>query len=315
MKQPGHVVISVAGEQLSAEERELIAHPSVAGVILLQHNFHSPSQIRALAGEIKKIKSPLIIACDHEGGRVQLLRSGFTDIPAMREWGKLYQQDPLTTKKKLADIIAIASKELRSVGLNLNFAPVLDMDRGHSKVIGERSFGDCPMVVAELAQVVIKQMRAHGMPAVGKHFPGHGAVANDSHLELPIDNRSWEEICSSDLKPFVALANNLDAVMSAHILYPKVDQNLVTFSRRWLQDILRKHIGFKGIIISDDLNMSATAQKSGFAERAVLALEAGCDLLIACHNQQGIIDIVEVLENWQDSAKDNRLAQFISHLS
>ncbi|CAK0761991.1 beta-N-acetylhexosaminidase [Gammaproteobacteria bacterium] len=284
---PGTVMLDVAGLTLTEEDRTILKHPQVGGVILFSRNYQSVEQLRSLVAEVHTIRNPsLLVAVDQEGGRVQRFREGFTRLPAAARFGKIYDNDP-DRGKYLAELAGyIMAAELRSVGVDFSFAPVLDLGRSMSTVIGDRAFHATPNGVIELAHAFILGMRRGGMPAVGKHFPGHGAVAADSHIDMPVDTRSFEEISKTDLQPFQMLSKDLMGMMPAHVVYSEVDALPAGFSRFWLQDILRKKIGFLGTIFSDDLSMVGAERAGDYAARARAALSAGCDVLLVC-NQRG----------------------------
>jgi beta-N-acetylhexosaminidase len=302
----GPVIIDLIGLELMPEERELLQHPSVGGVILFARNYASTTQITQLCQAIRQSSpSPLLIAVDQEGGRVQRFKEGFVRLPSMGEVGQLYQASPAAGLELAYDCGWIMAAELLAVGVDISFAPVLDLDKQFNTVIGDRSFSANPTTVIRLAEAVIKGMHDAGMAATGKHFPGHGSVKVDSHLALPIDTRSFADIAREDMQPFSALiASGIDALMPAHILFSAVDDQPVGFSRYWLQDILRKQLRFSGVIFSDDLNMAGAAVAGNYSDRAIAALEAGCDSVLICNNRSGAIEIVDYLpEKYQSSAE------------
>lgn len=307
----GFAVIDVEGTSLTHEDRELIQHPGVAGIILFARNYQNREQLRALTADISKTRDSLFIAVDQEGGRVQRFIDGFTRLPSMSYWGECYKKNPEETKTELKNMTQIMVRELQDVGVQVSLLPVLDVDQGLSKVIGERSFGSDPKEVVELAEVVIDTMHAAGMPTTGKHFPGHGGVAADSHKDLPIDQRERQMIDDCDLIPFVKLSSKLDAVMPAHVIYKAFDPHPASFSPYWLQEILRKRLKFNGIVISDDLTMQGAAAMGDYPTRAKKALMAGCDLLSVCNNRQGAIAVLEALRNYREPSSEQRLAAFI----
>jgi beta-N-acetylhexosaminidase len=280
----GPIMIGVEGTGLDAAERELLRHPCVGGVILFSRNFESVSQLIALTREIHEFRDPpLLIAIDQEGGRVQRLREGFTPLPPLAVFGRIHARSPERAASLAETCGWLMAMEMRSVGIDLSFAPVLDLDRGVSGVIGDRAFAAGPELVAALASRYVSGMRRAGMAATGKHYPGHGSVAEDSHLALPVDPRPLECIEAEDLVPFARLAREgLEAMMVAHVRYSAVDDRLAGFSPFWLQEVLRGRLGFDGAIISDDLLMAAADVAGDVPERAVAALDAGCDMVLVC---------------------------------
>jgi beta-N-acetylhexosaminidase len=280
----GPIMIGVEGIALDAAERELLRHPRVGGVILFSRNFESINQLEALTREIHELRDPpLLIAIDQEGGRVQRLREGFTRLPPLAAFGRVHARSPERAAELAETCGWLMAMEMRSVGIDMSFAPVLDLDRGVSSVIGDRAFATRPEVVAALASRYVRGMRRAGMPATGKHYPGHGSVAEDSHLALPVDSRPWQRIEAEDLVPFARLAREgIEAMMVAHVRYSAVDDRLAGFSPFWLREVLRDRLGYDGVIISDDLLMAAAEVAGDVPERAVAALEAGCDMVLVC---------------------------------
>lgn len=293
----GPVMIDVAGLRLQPAEREMLQHPLVGGVILFARNFESPRQLRSLTGEIHGLRTPpLIVAVDHEGGRVQRFSSGFTRIPPMRALGALYDASPGRAEDAAQAIGTIIAGELLAHGVDMTFAPVLDIDFGGSSVVGDRAFHADPKVVAVLAGQLVAGMRAAGMGAVGKHFPGHGYVRADSHHEVPVDDRPLRTIWQQDLAPYRStIPAGLAAVMPAHVIYPCLDRLPAGFSPRWLQDILRGELGFRGMVFSDDLSMEAAAVAGGPIERAHAAFAAGCDMVLVCNAPQAAQAVLDGL--------------------
>ena len=291
----GPVMFDVQGTSLSQEDKEILQHPLIGGLIFFTRNYESPEQITDLSQQIRMAaKKPMLLAVDHEGGRVQRFREGFSLIPAM---GKLWQmsQQNLTLAKELAKQSAILmALEVQAVGIDISFAPVLDINN-ISEVIGDRAFHQQPDYVTELAEAFISGLHLAGMKATGKHFPGHGSVKADSHIDLPIDTRTRAEIFQQDLAPFKQLINKgkVDALMPAHVIYPEVDSQAVGFSRYWLQNILREQLGFNGVIFSDDLSMQGAASIGGYIERAEAAQAAGCDMLLLCNNRDGCVEVLD----------------------
>ena len=295
-------MLDLEGTLLTDEERELLRHPAVGGVILFSRNFEHPAQVADLTSRIHALRDPhLLVAVDQEGGRVQRFREGFTRLPAAARFGELAREHPAWAQRAAESVGWLMAAELRSAGVDFSFAPVLDLDRGLSGVIGDRAFAPSVHSVALLAAAWCEGARAAGMAAVGKHFPGHGGVAADSHEELPLDGRSYEQIEREDLVPFQRLIRRgLEAVMPAHVLYPRVDPNPAGFSPFWLRKVLRERLGFQGVIFSDDLNMAAAAAGGSYQARARAALTAGCDLLLVCNNRPAALRVMEELRDYDE---------------
>lgn len=313
----GPVMLDLHGLELAAEEQEILQHPQVGGIILFSRNYESPAQLDYLIRQIRQANAHLLIAVDHEGGRVQRFRNGFTSLPALKPIGLLYEKNA-----KHAQIIAeqagwLMAAELLAFGLDFSFAPVLDLNKGISQVIGDRSFHHDPLVVIELAQHYIAGMRRAGMAAVGKHFPGHGAVSADSHVAIPIDLRTYEDIINEDIVPFAALIKTgIEGIMPAHVIYQPVDVKPAGFSSFWLQTVLREQLGFNGAIFSDDLSMAGASCIGDFKQRAEQALAAGCDMILVCNNPSEASNIIEYLEQQNSnlpSASESRLRKFVGH--
>lgn len=297
-RHPGPVIMDLAGTQLTAEERELVMHPLVGGVILFSRNYDNPAQLAELIFSLRQLRSPLLITVDQEGGRVQRLRHGFTELPPMAALGRRFDADPAQARAEAQELGWLLAAELRDLDIDLSFAPVLDV-AGNAEVIGDRAFHREPAAVVELAVAFIGGMREAGMAAVGKHFPGHGSVGGDSHVMLPLDTRSAEQIEHHDLLAFAQLAHeDIPGLMSAHVVYPTVDDVPATFSRIWLRQILRERIGYDGMIISDDLNMAAAAQLGDARVRAAAALDAGCELLPICNDRHALVTVLDQVR-WQ----------------
>lgn len=284
--------IDIVGLSLTEEDRDILSHPAVAGVILFSRNFESLAQLRSLAQSIRAISPDLWITVDQEGGRVQRFQEGFTKLPSMQSWGKQYQLDSEKTRRDLICMVHTMAAELHQVGIQSSLVPVLDIDYGRNHMIGERSFGTKELVLT-LGDIFIDALHAANMPAIGKHFPGHGFVTADSHVVLPIDDRDFETIAAQDLQPFQTFSKKLDVVMPAHVVYSKCDAMPAGFSTFWLQNILRDQLKFTGIIVCDDLSMRGAAQFGSYADRARLALRAGCDVLLVCNNRDGVVEILE----------------------
>lgn len=301
-------MLDLKGIELSAEEGELLSHPQVSGLILFARNYEEPEQLDALMEAVRSLRPrqrhglpPLLVGVDHEGGRVQRFHSGFTPLPPVGLLGELYDEVPAQGLDAADQIGWLMAAELLSFGIDLSFAPVLDLGLGVSQVVGDRAFHHDPEVVAALAGAYIDGMNRAGMAATGKHFPGHGSVVEDSHVAAPTDPRDWSDIESQDLIPFRRLGQDrLAAVMPAHVRYPQVDDQPAGFSSRWIREILRGELHFDGVVFSDDLSMAAAGAVGDQRERARRALIAGCDMLLLCNDRSGAISVVEALE--QDPA-------------
>ncbi len=287
---PAHapVVLDIAGLSLTAADKRRLRHPLTGGLIVFARNWADRAQLVALTAEIKAIRPDVLICVDHEGGRVQRFRTdGFTTLPAMRPLGELWMRDPLTATDSATALGYVLAAELRACGVDLSFAPVLDLDHGGSSVIGDRAFHRDARVATVLAKSVSHGMLLAGMAHCGKHFPGHGFVKADSHVAVPVDRRSLKAILADDAAPYAWLSASLSAVMPAHVIYPKVDGRPAGFSERWLRDILRQQMGFTGAVFSDDLSMEGARHLDGgqlsYAEAAAQALNAGCDMVLLCN--------------------------------
>ncbi|OIR17216.1 beta-hexosaminidase [mine drainage metagenome] len=307
----GPVMLDVLGKQLTDEDRIRLSHPLVGGVILFARNYESPGQLAELTASIHALRTPpLLIAVDHEGGRVQRFRQGFTRIPPMRELGKIWNEHPKRAKHLAQQVGFVLASELRACGVDFSFTPVLDVDYGSSSVIGDRAFHSEPQAIAELAHSLLQGLRQGGMPTVGKHFPGHGFVKADSHVDIPVDERSYIDIELCDLIPFRQMVNyGLTAVMPAHVIYPKVDPNPAGFSKVWLKDILRGELGFEGCIFSDDLSMEGATVAGGIVQRAEAALKAGADMVLVCNKPQSADELLAGLQWDMPVQSKARLAQ------
>ncbi len=292
----GPLMLDLAGTELSNDERDLLLRPAVGGVIFFTRNFVSRQQITALTAEIAELRPALLLAVDQEGGRVQRLREGYSLLPPMQVLGDLYRRDEKMASQLLHDCGWLMAAEVIASGIDFSVAPVLDLDRDHCQVIANRAFGDEPALASRAIQYFIDGMHEAGMAATGKHFPGHGGVVGDSHLETPVDPRDMETIREHDLLPFRRLAPSLQAVMPAHIVFPNIDAQAVGFSGFWLQEILRKELDFHGLIFSDDLSMKGADVAGGYQQKAALALAAGCDMVLVCNNRAGALSVLEFLE-------------------
>jgi beta-N-acetylhexosaminidase len=282
----GAVIADVEGLLLTAADRRRLMHPQLGGVILFSRHYESVTQLCALTAEIRALRGEgFVIAVDHEGGRVQRFREGFTILPAMRKLGTLWDADEDAALKAAKDCGYVLASELRACGVNLSFTPVLDLDYGESGVIGDRAFHRDPHIVAALAAALQRGLSEGGLASCGKHFPGHGYIRADSHHEVPVDERDYAAIESEDMLPYKQLIPaGLTSVMPAHVIYPKVDAQPAGFSRKWLQEILRGAYRFEGLIFSDDLSMEGASVAGGYDARAVAALEAGCDMVLVCND-------------------------------
>ncbi|MGZ8211436.1 MAG: beta-N-acetylhexosaminidase [Burkholderiales bacterium] len=289
----GPVVIDVEGKALTAADRRRLTHPLTGGVILFARNYESSEQLSHLTADIHALRDPSLIVCvDHEGGRVQRFRKGFTVLPAMRELGHAWDTNRAQARQLAHELGFVLAAELRAHGVDLSFAPVLDIDHGESSVIGDRAFHHDAEAVGELAAALVQGMKQGGMSAVGKHFPGHGHVRADSHLELPVDRRSYEDIAREDIKPFARLIRaGLPAIMPAHIVFETVDRQPAGFSKIWLKQILREELGFDGVIFSDDLSMAGAKSAGGIVERTGAAFAAGCDMVLVCNDPAAVDEL------------------------
>jgi beta-N-acetylhexosaminidase len=296
-KRPGPVVLDVVGKQLNAEDERRIAHPLTGGVILFARNFESRAQLVALTRAIRNVRDDVLICIDHEGGRVQRAKTdGFTHLPAMAKLGQLWDRDVLLATKAAIACGYVLAAELRACDVDLSFTPVLDLDFGRSGVIGDRAFHTDPRVVTMLANHLTHGLLLAGMANCGKHFPGHGYVEADSHVAVPVDERTLDEILAHDAKPYDWMGQALASVMPAHVIYPKVDPNPAGFSSFWLQDVLRTQLGFEGVIFSDDLSMEGASVAGTVTQGAEAALDAGCDMVLICNNPEKADQLLTELE-------------------
>ncbi|MDO7598233.1 MAG: beta-N-acetylhexosaminidase [Pseudomonadota bacterium] len=307
----GPLMVDVLGLELSEQERDILRHPLVGGVILFSRNYESPEQVTALTASIRALRDPhLIISVDHEGGRVQRFRKGFTRLPPIGALGKHYMQQPQQTLEYAEKTGWLMAAELRSVGVDFSFAPVLDLDYGVSEIIGDRAFHRDPEAVASMAYAYIQGMKRAWMPAVGKHFPGHGAVKVDSHLGLPVDSRHFEDMIQADILPFSRLCQTeLAGIMPAHIVYEQSDSLPAGFSPFWIKEILRDRLGFQGAVLSDDLSMEGAAVMGNSLERTEAALDAGCDMVLVCNKPESVIQVIDGLKVKDDALRHMRLVR------
>ena len=307
----GPLLVDVAGTALTAEDRELLKHPLVGGVILFTRNYADVEQLQALVRDIHALREPrLLVTVDHEGGRVQRFRDGFTLLPPARLFGQIHDRNP----KQAASITELSAwllaAELRACGVDLSFAPVVDLDFGASSVIGDRALHADPAVVTELARSWVLGMRRAGMGACAKHFPGHGYVQGDSHLMLPVDPRPLETLRHKDMVPYGRLFRlDLPSIMMAHVVYEQVDELPASLSKRWIGDELRRRMGFEGVVFCDDLSMRGAEKAGDYLDRAVAALDAGCDMLPVCNNRAGVDVIVKGLKRGSDPVSGWRLTR------
>ncbi len=299
----GPLMIDIAGTGLADIDRERLCHPLVGGVILFSRNYSDPDQLAALTAEIHALRNPpLLIAVDHEGGRVQRFREGFTRLPPMAALGRLWNQDPEAALSSAHAVGYVLAAELRACGVDYSFTPVLDLDYGPSRVIGDRAFHRDPKVVTALANALVSGLRDAGMASCGKHFPGHGYVIPDSHVELPIDSRPLEAL-QEDLMPYRGLA--LDAVMAAHVIYECFDCNTAVFSNKWI-NYLRNDIKYNGAVFTDDLSMAGAGIVGDMVCRVETAYRAGCDMLLVCNAPEAV---GAVLTRWHPEIDANRVAR------
>lgn len=286
-------MLDIEGTELNQKDIERLSHPQVGGLILFSRNYSDRPQLISLIKHIRQIRPEILIAVDHEGGRVQRFLEGFTHIPAMGDILPLVNNHIEQAQRVATELGFLMAIELLACDIDLSFAPVLDLN-GISKVIGKRSFSPNPSEVSVLASAFIDGMKQAGMQSVGKHFPGHGSVGPDSHIAMPVDDRSWDEVESCDMQPFSELisAKQLDGVMPAHVVYSKIDDNPAGFSSFWLQDILRQKLAFSGVIFSDDLGMKGASFAGDYCARALAALDAGCDMILLCNDSDGLDELL-----------------------
>jgi beta-N-acetylhexosaminidase len=306
----GPLMVDLEGKVMSAEEREMLAHPLVGSVILFTRNYSDPAQLEALVADIHGVRSPpLIVAVDQEGGRVQRFRSGFSLLPPMRRIGHEFDADARGGLELARELGWLMAAELRAYGVDLSFAPCVDLDYGVSEVIGDRSFHASAPAVGQLAVAFMHGMRAAGMVATAKHFPGHGAVVTDSHVALPVDRRALVDM-EPDLAPYrLLIANGLAGVMVAHVQYPDVDDVPASASPRWIDGVLRRDLRFQGAVFADDMSMGGAKAMGGIVERAQRALAAGCDVLPVCNHRASVLALLDGLRVEVDPASALRLVR------
>ncbi len=308
----GPLMIDLEGTQISPQERQWLSHPSVGGVILFTRNYQDKDQITSLIADLHTIKKPkLLIAVDQEGGRVQRFREGFTQFPPMRCLGNIYDEDPKRAML-LAEILACRlATELRELGVDFTFAPILDLDTGESVVIGDRAFHGDIDAVSALASKFMLGLRKGGMESVGKHFPGHGTVTADSHYECPVDHRFENDLQLADMIPFQRLIDHgIAGLMSAHVVYEHVDKKPASFSPYWLTHVLREQMRFEGVIFSDDLSMKGAHVIGDIGDRLQAALDAGSDMVLICNNPQDIQPALDQLDSYNNPSSQLRLVRF-----
>jgi beta-N-acetylhexosaminidase len=298
----GPVLQGIEGLELTAADRERLLHPLTGGVILFARNYAEPAQLAALTTAIHALRTPVLpVTVDHEGGRVQRFRDGFSAIPPMRTLGELWDRDVAAAAREAMRLGHLLASELRAAGVDFSFTPVLDLDYGTSTVIGDRAFHGNPNAAAHLAVALRRGLVAGGMPAVGKHFPGHGFVRADSHTEVPVDERALADLVAADLVPFAALVRaGLEGIMPAHVVYPQVDDRPAGYSRVWIREILRGRLGFDGLVFSDDLGMAGACGVGDIVARADAALAAGCDVVLTCNEMDVAADL---LARWRPPAQ------------
>ena len=296
----GPLVLDIEGTALTEADIRRISDPLVGMVILFTRNYENREQLTKLCRDIHAVKPGLLIAVDHEGGRVQRFREGFTQIPAMAKLGESWIDEPENTLLAAMACGYVMAAELRACGVDFTFAPCLDVNFNRSTIIGERAFSNNPNVITQLALAVVQGLRLAGMSNCGKHFPGHGWVIADSHLELPVDDRPYERLLFADLKPYRWMGQALDSVMAAHVLYPKIDAKPAGFSEHWLKKVLREELHFTGVVFSDDLSMKGALSEGTVTQRAESALQAGCDMLILCNDFEASDELLATLK-FEDS--------------
>lgn len=305
----GPLMADIDGPALTAEDRDLLMHPLIGGVLLFARNFVDVGQLHALCADLAALKFPrLLVAVDHEGGRIQRFRQGFSRIPAMGTLGELYAESAERAMKNAYEYGTTIGSELSAVGIDLCLAPVLDRDSGKSEIIGNRAFSGSPEQIIALARSFRLGLNHVGMAATGKHFPGHGAVSSDSHKELPVDRRLFDEIEKHDIRVFRALIeDSIESLMTAHIRFTSIDAQPVTFSREWLEGILRHQLRYNGAVLSDDLSMEAARSVGSMVDRAQIALQAGCDMVLICNDREGLVSTLDAMRPDIDPLSSARL--------
>jgi beta-N-acetylhexosaminidase len=294
----GPIMCDIAGTELTIDDKRRLQHPMIGGVILFARNYSSLQQLTDLTTEIHALRTPsLLVAVDHEGGRVQRFKNNFTRLPAMRELGKIWDEHPIRACQLATTTGHVLAAELRACGVDLSFTPVLDIDYGQSSIIGNRAFHREPKAIGELAHSLMQGLELGGMGAIGKHFPGHGYIQEDSHIEMPVDKRSYVDIKMDDLIPFQEMIKHgLAGIMPAHVIYPKIDSQPAGFSTVWLQKILRSELEFDGCIFSDDLSMEGAVVAGNIVQRAEIAFNAGCDMVLVCNDPHATDKLLSELQ-------------------
>lgn len=300
----GKVMLDIAGTDLSDEDTNLISNKHVGGLILFSRNFESYEQLKSLIKQVKSIKHNILIAVDQEGGRVQRFDGDFTCIPSMNKIASFARKNK--DYKIFKEVGWLISSELLSAGVDINFTPVLDIDDNNQSIIGDRSFSEDIDEIVKCSSYLIDGMHEAGMKSTGKHFPGHGSVYEDSHLELPVDQKKLKYLLEHEILPYIALKNKLDAVMCAHILFQNVDSEIPSFSNKWIKNILKKRLGYQGIVFSDDLSMAGAGKDNSIA-KYLKSIDAGCDMAIICNDREGVIEILDFL-NENNFDLNNRLS-------
>lgn len=314
----GPIWIDLQGLTIAPAERAMIQHPNTGGVLLFTRNYANKTQLKDLVNSIRDCNPDLLLAVDHEGGRIWRFNEGFTRPASAQYFGELFLSDPEQALLQIRESGRIIAAELVECGIDISFAPVLDLDHGISTVIRERSYGRDPKVVIACARAFIAGFKSQGMQAVGKHFPGHGGCSMDSHFTYAVDARDFAELAADDMQPFVALHKDLAGIMPAHVAYPNIDQHIPAISKFWLAEVLRQQIGFTGAIISDCFSMEGSGFATNMARGAQVALEAGCDMIIATRQVGKYIDAQEYLRqvldkiNWQVSAEQKQRIQSLA---
>ena len=290
----GPLMVDIAGTELTSDDARVLTHPMVGSVILFSRNYRDVAQVTALTASIRALRTPhLLIAVDHEGGRVQRFREGFTALPPSRLLGRRYDEDRREGLRLAQAVGWLMASELRAVGVDFSFAPCVDLDYGVSEIIGDRAFHSDADAVGALSVAYMAGMRDAGMPAIAKHFPGHGAVVADSHVALPVDRREYPDL-EADIRPYrVLIQNHLPAIMAAHVVFSAVDELPASLSRRWVTGVLREELNFHGCVFADDLTMAGAAAFGGIIERTRLAIAAGCDVLPICNNRQAVKSVLD----------------------